>query len=76
MATISIADLEPERSESVLNTENLSPEELALKGGTYDGTYTTPETYTPPAYDYVVAPPPTPRRRIVKIADVARVVYY
>jgi hypothetical protein len=35
VATISISDLEPERSESVPNARNLSPEELALKGG-YD----------------------------------------
>jgi hypothetical protein len=35
VAIISISDLGPERSESVLGAENLSPEELALKGG-YD----------------------------------------
>ncbi len=75
MATISISDLEPERSESVPNAENLSPQELFLRGGAF-GTYTAPVTYPAPEYDYVVTPPPTPRRRIVKIADVARVVYY
>ncbi len=70
VAIISISDLKSECYESVLDAENLSSEELALKGGTD----TAPGT-SAPAYDYVVTPP-TPRRRLVKIADSVRVVYY
>jgi hypothetical protein len=76
VAIISISDLEPQRSESVLNAENLSPEELALKGGAdiAAGLYTPPDIYAPPV-TYAPPEPPPLRRRLVKIADSVRVVY-
>jgi hypothetical protein len=79
VAIISISDLEPQRSESVLNAENLSPEELALKGGAdiAAGLYTPPDIYAPytPPVTYAPPEPPPLRRRLVKIADSVRVVY-
>jgi hypothetical protein len=84
VAIISISDLEPQPSESILNAENLSPEELAMRGGIDTAwTYSTPNFYAPEPPTYtepapILPPEPTPplRKRFVKIADSVRVVYY